>query len=261
MSGSENDRPAYSVSKLASLAGVSVRTLHLYDEIGLLKPQVRTESGYRKYGEQELLRLQQILLYRELDFALHDIARILDDPEFDVVHALVQHRQALENRKERLSDLLRTIDNTISNLKNGMELTHDELYSGFRKEDVETFRSEIKNKYGNSTMEKSESYLKNLGKQGFEQLKEESKTIATQLLGKVKDDPTSDAVQSLIAKHYEIIRKFWGTHGERDPQQEAYAGLGDLYVSDERYTTFAGKPNVQYAAFMQKAMKHFASKL
>ena len=89
----------YSVKKLSQLAGVSVRTLHLYDKMGLLKPSVRTEARYRLYGEKELLRLQQILFYRELDIPLKDIQTILDDPEFDLLKALEAHKKALLARK------------------------------------------------------------------------------------------------------------------------------------------------------------------
>ena len=96
----------YTVSRLAKLAGVSVRTLHHYDETGLLKPSFRSESGYRQYQREDLLRLQQILFYRELDFSLSEIKDILDDPEYDEVQALVSHRQSIEQRIERLSNLL-----------------------------------------------------------------------------------------------------------------------------------------------------------
>src|SRR5580704_4516137 len=103
----------YSVRQLAGLAGVSVRTLHVYDEMGLLKPSVRTDAGYRQYGEAELLRLQQILFYKELDLSLKQIAEILDDPGFDLVEALVGHRIALSARRDRLTTLLNTIEATI----------------------------------------------------------------------------------------------------------------------------------------------------
>lgn len=85
----------YSVKKLAKLAGVSVRTLHLYDKMGLLRPSVRTEARYQPYGEKELLYLQQILFHRELDFPLKDNSTILDDPAFNLVQALEGHRKAL----------------------------------------------------------------------------------------------------------------------------------------------------------------------
>ena len=90
----ETVRAGYTVSKLARMAGVSVRTLHHYDEIGLLRPYARTAAGYRLYGEEDLLRLQQILFFRELDFALDNIRQILDDPEFDPLAALDEHRPA-----------------------------------------------------------------------------------------------------------------------------------------------------------------------
>src|SRR5580693_1755938 len=96
-------RVNYSVKQIARLAGVSVRTLHLYDQIGLLKPSVRTRAGYRQYGEPELLRLQQILFYRELDFPLKEIAEILNDPDFDLIRALAGHKQALSARRDRLN--------------------------------------------------------------------------------------------------------------------------------------------------------------
>ena len=96
----------YTVSRLAKLAGVSVRTLHHYDVTGLLTPSFRSDSGYRQYQREDLLRLQQILFYRELDFSLSEIKDILDDPEYDEVQALVSHRQSIEQRIERLSNLL-----------------------------------------------------------------------------------------------------------------------------------------------------------
>ena len=94
-------------------------------------------------------------------------------------------------------------------------------------------------------------------KEDFNRLKEENKNITLNLLSLMNEDPLSDAVQKMIAKHYNIIRKFWGTDGSVDKQAEAYAGLGQLYVNDERYTSFDGKPN-GFALFMSKAMSHYA---
>src|SRR5688500_4642553 len=106
----------YSVKTLSELAGVSVRTLHLYDKLGLLTPSVQTTAGYRLYGEKELLRLQQILFYKELDFSLQEIAVILDRPEFDLVQALENHRLRLKQKSERLTTMLNTIDKTINKI-------------------------------------------------------------------------------------------------------------------------------------------------
>ena len=103
---------ACTVRQLAKLAGVSVRTLHHYDQIGLLKPTSRTAAGYRQYGEKDLLRLQQILFFKELDVPLSEIRAILDRPGFDQVQALQDHITLLVRRADRLTRLLKTIDST-----------------------------------------------------------------------------------------------------------------------------------------------------
>ncbi len=248
----------YSVKKLSELAGVSVRTLHLYDEIGLLKPSVRTAAGYRLYGEKELLRLQQILFYKELDFPLQKIATILDDPDFDLVRALESHKHILSERSKKLSSLLTTIDKTISKIKNGTTMKHEELYAGLPKEAAESWRSEAIEKYGKETIERSEKSLMKMTKEDFSKLKAESAKLSETLATMVNEDPSSSKVQNVIAQHYVVIRKFWGTHGSDEKQAEAYAGLGELYVADERYTIINGKPNPAYAEFMKKAMRIFS---
>jgi DNA-binding transcriptional MerR regulator len=111
-----------------------VRTLHLYDQLNLLKPSIRTSVGYRKYGEPELLRLQQILFYRELDFPLKEIGPILDNPNFNLVKALEGHKAALTTRRDRLTTLMHTVDNTITNLKNKTMNNYEQLYEGMPKE-------------------------------------------------------------------------------------------------------------------------------
>src|SRR5512143_296680 len=103
-------RHTYTVQQLARLAGVSARTLRHYDHIGLLKPSARSAAGYRLYGEADLLRLQQILFFRELDFPLADIQGILDEPGFDQVKALHAHRRLLQQEADRLERLLKTIE-------------------------------------------------------------------------------------------------------------------------------------------------------
>src|SRR5512135_267261 len=134
-------RYTYTVQQLARMAGVSVRTLHHYDHIGLLKPSARTAAGYRLYGEADLLRLQQILFFRELDFPLADIQAILDDPGFDQVKALRDHRQLLQHEADRLGRLLKTIEQTISRLTEDnmtmTPMTDEELYEGFTPEQIE----------------------------------------------------------------------------------------------------------------------------
>ena len=122
---------AYSVKKLAVISGVSVRTLHFYDELGLLKPAYLGANGYRFYQEPQLLALQQILFYRELGFELKEIKRILDRADFEKVAALESHRQVLEKNLTRTRSLLETIDKTIQHLKGTKKMKSEELFAGF----------------------------------------------------------------------------------------------------------------------------------
>ena len=250
----------YSVKKLAGLAGVTIRTLHLYDEIGLLKPSFRTEKKYRMYARAEVIRLQQILFYKALGMPLKEIAEILDDPHFDPVKSLENHKKLIQQRQDQLATLLKTIDKTIIHLKNKVMLSIDELFEGLPKEESMRQRQEAIIKWGDS-VERSENHLRKKTKEEFARLKADAQANTQRLLVMKDKDPTSKEVQAEIGVHYELIRELWGTAGLPDKNADAYAGLGDLYVSDERYTTTNGKADPFFAHFMNQAMKHFAKKL
>lgn len=247
----------YSVRQLSRLAGVSVRTLHLYDEIGLLTPAVRTDAGYRQYEEKELLRLQQILFYKELDFSLKDIGGILDDPGFDLVKALESHRTSLQARKERIHSLLTTIDKTIFHLKKQTMLSHEELYKGLPKEQAADWRKEATEKWGKDAVERSEMRLLTLTPQDLATLRTAFAENCKKLATLIHSDPASPEVQASVRTHYHQIRQFWGTADEPDPQLKAYQCLGEMYTQDERYTTVDGQPNPVFAQFLYKAITHF----
>lgn len=241
------------------IAGISIRTLHHYDKIALLKPAARSEAAYRFYEEKELLRLQQILFYKELDFSLKEIKAILDDPEFDLLQALQKHKKILAQRQKRTQTLISTLNHTIKQLKSN-QLMKDpgRLYEGLPNEFGTEYRQKIVDDYGQDTLQKSETALMQLGKEGFHALKDDFDQIVKQLLRHQKADPESEMVQALIARHYVIIRKFWGTDNQTDKQAEAYAGLGQLYLADERFTRVDDKTDPEFAPFLQKAMAFYA---
>jgi DNA-binding transcriptional MerR regulator len=250
----------YAVNKLAKLAGVSVRTLHVYDKLGLLKPSVRTTARYRLYSEKELLRLQQILFYKELDFALKDIKSILDDPGFDLIQALEGHKAALKSKKQRLDTLLKTINKTVDHLKNKNMQNFEELYEGMPREQAQAYRKEAVDKWGEETVARSEKALLELPEMDLERLKADQKDITTQLRLLATEDPQSDAVQLQIARHYANIRSFWGIADPTDLKANQYKGLADLYITDERYTTADNNPDPVFTRFMHKAMTYFADR-
>jgi DNA-binding transcriptional MerR regulator len=247
----------YAVKKLAKLAGVSVRTLHLYDQMGLLTPSIRTEARYRLYGKKELLRLQQILFYRELDIPLKEIREILDDPAFDVVQALENHKTALRAKHERISTLIDTIDKTLYHLKNKTMLEVEELYEGLSPDKIAEYREEAMHRWGKERVLKGEDILRKLSKDEVNEMKQELDTVTKQLLASSEKDPFSREVQTLIARHCKVITKFSG-RTEEQGLRDYYKCLGELYLSDGRYTKVDGVENAAFAQFMQKAMKHFA---
>ncbi|HEX6431850.1 MAG TPA: MerR family transcriptional regulator [Niastella sp.] len=247
----------YSVKKLAKLAGVSVRTLHFYDQMGLLTPSVRTEARYRLYGEKELLRLQQILFYRELDFPLKEIGDILDDPAFDLIQALESHKTALRVKSERITTLIDTINKTLHHLKNKTMLKVEDLYDGLSPDKIAAYREEAMNRWGEERVLKGEDILLKLSKEEVNAMKQELDSVMKQLLDCSEKDPASKEVQSLIAKHFKMIMKFSG-RTEEQGMKAYYTGLGELYLSDGRYTKVNGVINTAFTQFMQKAMQHFA---
>jgi DNA-binding transcriptional MerR regulator len=245
----------YTVKKLAKMAGVSVRTLHHYDEIGLLTPSVRTDAGYRVYGEKELIRLQQILFYKELDFALRDIQELLDNPAFDNLLALQGHRKAIVARKNRLTVLLETIDKTILKLKGEQTmLTNEELYAGFNKNQADAIRQEAIEKYGNEMVETSENNLRKLSKEDFEKLKKQGEDIAAAIANLMHLSPYDDEVQAQIHLHYKHIVQMWGGAVPNENIPDVYRNLATLYVEDKRF--YADAPT-GFTEFLGKAIVHY----
>lgn len=242
----------YTVKKLAKAAGVSVRTLHHYDRIGLLKPSIRTTAGYRLYGENELLRLQQILFYKELDFELKEIAALINRPDFDRIRALTDQKQLLKERKKRIDRLMSTLDKTILHLKGKIKMNYEELYEGLPKEQAAAWRKEALEKWPDQ-VKHSEQVLADMGKEEFETLKDSFKenweTLAALCSGVA--DPTSEPVQQEIDRHYHFILRFWGKPGD---QVEAYKGLGELYVADPRYTEIGG---AAFGRFLKAAIDYY----
>ncbi len=243
----------YTVSELAQLAGVSVRTLHHYDQIGLLVPQTRTAAGYRLYQQSDLLRLQQILLYREMDVPLADIQRLLDDPGFDPLTALGEHRQHLSARIERLQRLLETVERTIEQLtEDEMPLTDKELYEGLTPEQAEQYEREARALYDPQIVAESNRRVRNMSKGEWKALQDEGDAINRELAEMMDLAPSDERVQALIARHCVWLEHFW------TPTAASYEGLGQGYASDERFRAYYDRYATGLADFMAEAMSWYA---
>jgi DNA-binding transcriptional MerR regulator len=240
---------AYTVGQLAKIAGVSVRTLHHYDHVGVLRPSTRTAAGYRLYGEQDLLRLQQILFFRELDFTLDEIREILNDPEFDLVGTLKRHREVLQRRMHRLARLLTTVDKTIRRLtEENAGMKDEELYEGFGPEQIERYKREAREMYDPALVEESERRVRRMSKEQWKAVGAEGEEV-TRGLAALTDRPVEDPeVQALIARHHAWIEHFYPASAE------VYSGLGQLYATHPEFRQFYEKYAPGLADFMAAAM-------
>lgn len=242
----------YTVNQLAELAGVSVRTLHYYDEIGLLKPSFIAKNGYRHYEEKELVCLQQILFFRELEFSLGDIKRIMSRPDFDVTKALADHKKLIQLKRKRLDGLIQSIDTTIKRMTNNQPTAAEEMYDPFKDDDVQQYQEEVKQRWGNTDAYKqSNARVSKMTKKEMDELKASGKKF-TQTLADAMDKPiASGEVQALIAEHYKGIQFFY------DCPLSMYRNLGQMYVDDPRFTAYYDKFRPGLAVFVRDAIVHF----
>jgi DNA-binding transcriptional MerR regulator len=241
----------HTVRQLARLAGVSVRTLHHYDRIGILKPESRSEAGYRLYGKEDLLRLQQILFFRELDFPLPDIARILEEPGFNPVQALRDHRAMLEARLGRLHGIIRTLDRTIEQYQGGSMLTDEELYRGFPPEKIARMKKEARDRYGTGVVEESENKVRRLSKEAFAAVMRDGEEVNRALAGLIGREPTDPDVRKWVARHHAWILNFW------TPTEESYRGLGKGYSEHPEFRAFYEKYAPGLADFLNRAIDSY----
>lgn len=242
----------YTVKQLAKSAGISVRTLHYYDEIGLLKPSFLKENGYRYYGEKELLKLQQILFFRELEFPLEDIGKIVNASDFDVLGALKDQKQLLELKKKRIEGLLQTIDTTVRSLKGGENMSNDDMYGSFTKDELEKYKEEAKQRWGHTDAYKqSIERTKNWTKEDYKKVEEEGKKLTQSIAEHMNKGIESKEVQSLIEQHFNSLRQFY------EPSYEMYRGLGKMYVEDHRFTRYYEKFRHGLAQFMCDAIAYY----
>lgn len=252
---SKNKSMAYTVQQLAKLASVSVRTLHYYDQIGLLSPSRVKANGYRYYEEPELLRLQQILFFKELDFPLERIKSIIDSPSFDMKDSLLGQRNLIELKKNRLAKLIKTIDKTIKKINKEINMNDEDLYGNFTKEEYEKYTAEAKERWGHTdAWRESQERVRKMGKEGLKKALDEGGQVSIELAEAMKKglDPKSTEVQEIIQRHYNWLKNFY------EPGPEMYIGLANMYVEDERFTKNIDKTAPGLAAYMREGMIHFA---
>jgi DNA-binding transcriptional MerR regulator len=246
----------YTIRTLAGMAGITVRTLHHYHRIGLLVPSTRTGSGYRVYREEDLLRLQQILFFRELGFSLAEIGEILDDPRFDRIEALRSHGRLIEERIERLRHLRTTVDRTIQRLKEDKMssadrdlLTDEDLYAGFAsKEEGRALEREAAAKHGEDLVAESNRRVRKMTKGEWKAVQAEGERIYTDFAALASRPAVDSDVQKVVARHRRHIERFYAVDAE------VYRGLAALYLQDARFHAFFDRYRPGLAEFVSEAM-------
>ncbi|MGN8982215.1 MerR family transcriptional regulator [Enterococcus villorum] len=227
----------YTIKKMAEISGVSPRTLRFYDEINLLKPARITSSGYRIYSSHEVDRLQHILFYRSLEFKLEKIKEILDNPTFDHQKALIEHQKMLLEKREQIDTLLTTIQQTLNSSKGGKPMQDHEKFEGLKKQKIteneKNYGQEIRTKYGNHTIDESNKKWQNMEESTFKEMKATEKQLLIDLSTYLNNQTDQKLADRIFETHKKWLSFTWPTYSS-----EAHRGLGQMYVADERFTSY-----------------------
>ena len=252
-------RPTYQVSEVAELSGLTIRALHHYDAIGLLVPSLRTAAGYRLYGDDDLMRLQQILIGRELGLALEDIRRSLDDPRFDQRRALLDQRAQLEQRARHTTEMIRAIDAALAVIDETQtedgKVDMKKIFDGF---DPDEYADEAKERWGDTdaykiSMQRTKSYTE----ADWKRFRDEQNAIyadafAALEAGKRPDDP---AAMDVDERHRLSIDRWFYPCGLK-----MHRGLADMYEADQRFAANIDKHGAGLTQFLAAAIRANARK-
>lgn len=247
----------YTIQKLGKIAGVSTRTLRYYDEIGLLKPARVNSSGYRIYGSTQIARLQQILFYRELGFALESITKILNSTSFDAKEALAEHRACLLKQKERLDLLIANVEKTIAEAEGRITMMDKEKFEGFKQKMVDEneaeYGKEIREKYGDDAVNESNRKVMDMSQADMDKANALAQQIKDTLAAAFKTgDSSGELAQKAAELHKQWLCFYWPKY-----TKEAHAGVAQMYVDDERFTAYYDTEQPGTAAFFRDAIHIF----
>lgn len=223
----------YSVGQVAGFAGVTVRTLHHYDEIGLLSPSGRSGAGHRRYDDADLDRLQRILFYRELGFPLEEIAVLLDDPQSDPREHLRRQHALLTDRIARLQQMAEAVEHAMEAKKMGINLTPEEKFEVFGDQDPEQYAEEVEQRWGGTeAYAQSQRRVATYTKDDWKRIQDEAAEWSARYAALMEAGGPADgeAAMDLAEEHRAHILNWY-----YDCSYEIHTGLGEMYVADERF--------------------------
>jgi DNA-binding transcriptional MerR regulator len=229
-----NQTSAWSVGDVARLAGVTVRTLHHYDRIGLLRPAVRSAAGYRGYDHDDLVRLQRILAYRELGFGLDDVAALLDDPDADPITRLRHQHGLVLERMERLAQIAAVLERTMEAHTMGIRLTAQEILQVFGDHDPTQYADEVQERWGDTdAYQQSNARTSSYRKEDWLRIQAEQAVVEQRLIAALSAGLPADGPEAMDAAEQhraQISRNFY------DCPSAIHVGLAEMYLADPRFT-------------------------
>lgn len=250
----------YKVKEVAELVGISVRTLHHYDEVGLLKPSQMSPAGYRLYSDLELEQLQQILFFREIGFSLVEIKGMLGRPDYDRKETLLKHRELLFHKQKRLEEMINTINQTIESIEGGVTMKANEMFDGFDMSAIEEqkrkYGAEAREKYGDQIVEETEKRTDQYGKGEWSRITAEREASYAAIVEAMERGPEDPVVQAAVAELRQQITNYF-----YECTPEIFRGLGEMYVADERFTANIDQYGAGLAAFLKEAIDVYCDRL
>lgn len=247
----------YLINEIAKLSGVSTRTLRYYDQIGLIKPAKILDNGYRVYDETQVDLLQQILFYRELNFELTDIKRIMSTKDYSRMNALNEHLEALEKEAKRINLLINNVKTTISTLEGKTRMKDTEKFMGFKetkvKENEAKYGEEMRKKYGNEIIDNANSKTLGLSIEEWNKLDELEQSILKSLKDAMnKNDVSCEEAKELTKLHATWLQSKWpdGVYSK-----EMHLSLAEGYLADERFIAYYDRVGVNATKFLVAAIK------
>jgi len=244
----------YTVRQLSKLAGITPRTLHYYDEIGLLKPSRIGDNGYRYYGEESLLRLQQILFYRALDMPLDQIKQTMGRHDFDIRAALESHKEELRKRMARMERLIITVDQTLLHLKGKKAMSEKQYFQAFSDEQQAEYEQEALQRWDPATVKAASRRWKDYTAAEKRRIQDEGNALYQDLVQAMPHGAASAAAQSCVERWRRQIGYFWV------PKDDQLLGLADLYNEDPRFKANFDRVDPGLAEFMRAAVKVYVDK-
>ena len=245
------------VKQLARVSGVSIRTLHHYDEIGLLQPARVGNNGYRYYGRAELLRLQQILFHREFGFALEEIRRLIDESAEMRIERLTARKAAIAAEAKRQRQLVRTIERAIAELKGESIMKTSDLYKGFSAEKQARYEGELVERFGPQMREHIDHSKRHLANADITERTGELQDVEQTLAARMRDgvQAESDELEPLLERHRAWVASMWG----RPCPKPAYARLTEAYEHPDFRARYEAV-GAGFGDFLIAAMKAHAAR-